>query len=344
MNRIAGIALAAAGAGLALAGWSVQRRRRRMIDLRGCVAVITGGSRGLGLQLARELAAEGCSIALCARDEEELRRARTDVESHGGIAFTHTCDVSDRGQIEHFINSVRERFGKIDILVNNAGVIRVGPIDNMQVEDFEHAMNVMFWGVVYPTLAVLPHMRERRFGRIVNITSIGGKLSFPHLVPYSCAKAASVLLSEGLRTELKRQRIDVITIVPGLMRTGSFLAAEFKGQPEAEAAWFGLSATLPGLSMSGERAARQILDAIRSGRSELTLSLPAKFAARLHGLAPGLTADILAFVNRLMLPRPAQDPRLARGHEVEPGRRSRIYRGVTQLGRSAAQRMNQAPV
>src|SRR5439155_11331763 len=116
---------------------------------------------------------------------------------------------------------VRSRFGQIDILVNNAGVIKVGPLDTMAVEDFEKAVAVMFWGVVYPTLAVLPEMRRRRSGRIAAITSIGGKVSVPHLLPYCCAKFAAVGFCEGLRAELAPYGIRVTTVVPGLMRTGS---------------------------------------------------------------------------------------------------------------------------
>src|SRR5205807_5814523 len=101
-----------------------------------------------------------------------------------------------------------------------AGTISVGPIQTMTVEDFRDAMDVMFWGMVYTTLEALPHFQRNQHGRIVNITSIGGKISVPHLVPYSCAKFAAVAFSEGIRAELSEQRIQVTTIAPGLMRTG----------------------------------------------------------------------------------------------------------------------------
>lgn len=100
-------------------------------------------------------------------------------------------------------------------------------------------------------------MRARRRGRIVNITSIGGKVGMPHLLPYTCAKFATVGLSEGLRAELGREGIRVTTIVPGLMRTGSHLKAMFRGQHEQEFTWFSLGASLPLVSMGAERAARQ---------------------------------------------------------------------------------------
>src|SRR5947207_4543781 len=189
------------------------------------------------------------------------------------------------------------RFGRIDAVINNAGIIQVGPIETMTIEDFERAMAVNFWGVVYTTLAVLPSMLARRRGNIVNITSIGGKVSVPHLLPYSCAKFAAVGFSEGLRAELARDHIPVTTIVPGLMRTGGHLNALFKGDREAEFTWFSLGASLPGISMAAERAARQIVRAAKRGEAERILSLPANLLASFHGLLPGATAGLLRLVH-----------------------------------------------
>src|SRR5204863_2590958 len=128
---------------------------------------------------------------------------------------------------------------------------------------------------VHTTLDVMPDMRARREGRIVNISSIGGKVSVPHLLPYSASKFALVGLSEGLRAELAKDGIVVTTVCPGLMRTGSPRNAQFKGQHRAEYAWFTLSDSMPFFSQSAERAARQILSACRHGEAEVVLSLPA---------------------------------------------------------------------
>src|SRR5581483_5724484 len=151
----------------------------------------------------------------------------------------------------------------VDILVNNASIIQVAPVEALGPREFQHAMAVNFWGVVHPTLAGLPRMRARRRGRIVTITSIGGKVSVPHLLPYGAAKFAAVGFSEGLRAELARDGISVTTIVPGLMRTGSILNAVFKGPHRAEFAAFSVLGSLPLVSMDAERAARQIVAATR---------------------------------------------------------------------------------
>src|SRR5437879_7816866 len=121
----------------------------------------------------------------------------------------------------------------------------MGPIESMNTEYFEEAMLTHFWGPLYSILAVLPEMKAQRRGRIVNISSIGGKISVPHMVPYSASKFALAGLSEGLRAELARHNIVVTTVFPGLMRTGSPVNAMFKGQRPQEYAWFAISDSLP---------------------------------------------------------------------------------------------------
>jgi short-subunit dehydrogenase len=254
----------------------------------------------LGLVMAREFLHEGARVAICARDVEELNRARAELSEKGGQVLAVPCDVTDQAQVRELIGVVSEHFGQIDVLVNNAGVIQVGPIEVMTIEDYEEAMKTHFWGPLYATLAVLPEMRARRDGRIVNISSIGGKVSVPHLVPYSASKFALVGLSEGLRAELKKDGVVVTTVCPGLMRTGSPRNASFKGQHRAEYAWFSISDALPISAMKAERAARQIIAACKRGDSEVILSIQAELVARFHGLFPGLTADLLGFVNYLL--------------------------------------------
>src|SRR5437763_6845434 len=117
---------------------------------------------------------------------------------------------------------VAARHGRLDVVVNNAGIIEVGPQGTMSLADCQTVMGVNFWGAVHVTLAALPHLRRSSSGQILNITSIGGVVPIPHLLPYTCAKFAMVGLSEGLATELGGTGVRVTTIVPGLMRTGSY--------------------------------------------------------------------------------------------------------------------------
>ena len=334
------LAGAAAAVGAALAGRRVlnQIRNRRGDDLHGQTALITGGSRGLGLALAEEFARQGCRIMLCARDEQELMRARQELEYRGTEVSAIACDVSRQQDVERMIGAARERFGHVDILVNNAGTISVGPLLSQTLEDFRQAMDVMFWGTVYPTLAVIPEMIKRRSGRIINVTSIGGKVSIPHLLPYGCAKFATVGFSEGLHAELKRYGIHVLTVAPGLMRTGSHLNAVFKGKHEQEYGWFALSGTNPMFSIAVDRAARQIVNAARKKQAELIISWQAELLALAHGVAPGLTSRALSLVNQLL---PDAE---GTSQEAKTGRQSQsaVTRSpLTALGRRAARRYNQ---
>ncbi|HKA61790.1 MAG TPA: SDR family NAD(P)-dependent oxidoreductase, partial [Methylomirabilota bacterium] len=320
------------------------RRERARWDLADRTVLITGGSRGLGLLVARELTREGARVAITARDTGTLTRAREDLAGQGTTVLALPCDVTDREAVERLVREITQRLGPIDAVVNNAGTITVGPVDEMSVEDYEAALATNFWGPLYTIMAVLPAMRVRRAGRIVNVTSIGGRLSVPHLLPYSVSKFALVGLSEGLRAELAGEGIEISTICPGLMRTGSPRHAWFKGQHRAEYAWFSVADSLPLVSMSAERAARQIVDALRFGDADRVLSLPARVGATMHGVFPGLTAELLGLVNRLL---PG-----SRG----PGRQSPVGAGavkgeastssvspsvLTTLGDRAAERNNQ---
>jgi NAD(P)-dependent dehydrogenase (short-subunit alcohol dehydrogenase family) len=337
MNGRDRLLLMAAGAGAFAAARSIFRRMNQF-DFNGRVVLITGGSRGLGLVLARELARQGARLAICARDEAELGRAYEDLNWRART-LALPCDVTDRGQVEEMVRAVQAHYGQIDVLINNAGVIEVGPMEVMTVEDYERAMNTHFWGPLYTVLAALPDMRRRGEGRIVNISSIGGKISVPHLLPYSASKFALVGLSEGLRAELAGEGIVVTTVCPGLMRTGSPVNADFKGQHKAEYAWFTISDSLPVTSISAARAARQIIAATKRGDSEVILSVQAKLAALFHGVFPGLTADILGQVNRLLPEAGGIGTERAKGKESQSGI---TQSWLTALTDEAARRNNEA--
>lgn len=324
-------------------GWLAYRALQwgRQENLYGQVVLITGGSRGLGLALAREFAREGCRLVLAARDVQELMRAQQDLRQRGAEVLIMSCDVTDQEQVRSLVDQATQRFGRVDIVVNNAGIIQVGPMSTTTTKDFASALDVMFWGTLYPTLAVLPQMRARRRGHVVNITSIGGMVSVPHLLPYTCAKFAAVGLSEGLRAELGQEGIRVTTVVPGLMRTGSYVQARFKGQQEHEFIWFALGSTLPLISMSAERAAQQIVRATRCGAAECILGLPANIVGRLHGLCPGTTANLLSLANRLLPGAEGAHYTSTSGMEVQQRLCSPVLHVLTGLGRAAARRLHQ---
>ena len=328
-----------------LAG-AVLTARRAQDDLHGEVAVVTGASRGLGLLLARELAGQGCPLVICARDAAELERAADELRAAGAEVTTVACDVTDEATPQLLIDTAVQRYGRLDILVSNAGVIQVGPVQAAQIGHYEMAMNTMALAPARLALTALPVMRRQGHGRIVTIGSIGGKISVPHLLPYSTAKFAAIGFSEGLRAELGRGPVTVTTVVPGLMRTGSHLQARFTGQPSKEFTWFSLGASLPLVSMDAERAARQIIAAVRQRRAEIILTPAGQLVSRAAGIVPGMTSEILHLVQRLALPAPSGEPGAAvadeaQGHELRPAMGNKTFDRLTTLGRAAASRFNE---
>ena len=315
MTRTQQTALAAGA--LALGGVLLSRglRAGKRMDFNGRIVVITGGSRGLGLLIARQLVDEGAHVTIAARDEAELQRAHEDLASRGARVHVVACDVGKRDQAERLIQETVERHGRIDLLVNNAGVMKVGPVEHMEHADFEEAMAVHFWGPLHTTLAAVPAMKRQGGGRIVNISSIGGKIGVPHLTPYCASKFALTGLSDSLRGELAKDQILVTTVCPGMMRTGSPFNAWFKGNHRDEFTWFTIADSIPVASIDGRRAAAQVIDAARYGDPELIITLPAKLAVIANAVAPELVAFMMSTANTSLLPPPTDDA----GHESHSG-------------------------
>ena len=309
---------------------------------------MTGGSRGLGLLLARELARHGCPLVICARDAAELDRAAGQLRAAGAEVTAIACDLTDEASPPRLVDTALERYGRLDIVISNAGIIQVGPVQAAQLSHYEDAVQTMALAPVRLALTALPVMQRQGHGRIVTIASIGGKLAVPHLLPYSTAKFAAVGFSEGLRAELGRGPVTVTTVVPGLMRTGSHLQARFTGQADKEFTWFALGASLPLLSMDAERAARQIIEAVRARRAEIILTPAGQLVSRVAGLAPGLTSEVLHLVQQLTLPAQAGQPAHRTGdgipgHALNPALARKAFDRLTALGRAAAGRFNERP-
>lgn len=260
--------------------------------------MITGGSRGLGLILARELAKKGARLTLLARNDDLLDKVKQELESYAAEVFVRTCDIRDTDDAQKAVDESLERFGNIDMLINNASIIQVGPYRTMKQEDIHNSMDLHLWAPVNLTEKVLPQFRRQNHGRIINIASIGGKMAVPHLLPYCVGKFALVGYSESLQAELAKENIFVTTVCPGLMRTGSTKQALFKGTADLEKSWFEGLASVPGISIDAERAARQILDAGRRAKPYLIVSLPARVAVAFHNLAPNTSSRFMSLMDR----------------------------------------------
>ncbi|MDD7919213.1 SDR family NAD(P)-dependent oxidoreductase [Actinomycetospora callitridis] len=271
------------------------------------MALVLGASRGLGFLVAQELGRRGHDLAVVARSADGLEAARPDLEATGATVLALPADLSSRPGAEAVVETAAQRFGRLDVVVANAGIIQVAPLRALDAGDIATAHDAIFWSAVHPVMAALPILRRRGGGRIVVITSIGGKIPTPRLLPYTAAKFATVGFAESLRTEAGRDDITVTTVVPGLMRTGSTRNALVGGDREAELRWFTALASLPLLSMDAGAAARRIVAGGLAGRAEVVLTPAAKVGLRVHGIAPGLTQRALGLLDRL-LPTPGEAP------------------------------------
>jgi NAD(P)-dependent dehydrogenase (short-subunit alcohol dehydrogenase family) len=329
-------------AGAAAVGLATYLRRRPSIDLVGRTVLITGGSRGLGLVLARTFLARGANVALMARDPGELARA---VESLGpGVPVAGIVgDVRVPDCCRQTVDEVIARFGRLDVLVNNAGLILSAPLARTSIDDFEALMDVHFWGTLHMTSAALPHLLAHPGARVATICSIGGKLAVPHLSAYCSSKFAQAGLSAALAEELRQHGVLVTTVFPGLMRTGSHLHARFRGDAAREYQLFALAAGTPLLAISAERAAREIVRAVVRGQAELVLPASSRLAVRTVALAPNLTLGMLGAVNRWLpdgrVPRSRRARSIAvRGADLPL---APVARAAIVLGERAADRNNE---
>lgn len=312
-------------------------RHRFPLDRRS--VVITGGSRGLGLLLAREFGRLGATVAICSRTPSELEKAAADLRGRGIRTHASVCDVTNPEQVRRFVDEVVAATGRLDVLVNNAGVISMAPFANTTLADFERSLATHFWGPLHAILAARPYLRRAR-GRILNISSIGGRVSVPHLLPYCAGKFALVGLSEGLRAELAREGIVVTTATPGLMRTGSHGRVRLRGRHRREAMFFAAAVATPLTSKNAGRAARAIVRACREGRAHATPGIQARIAGIVNVVMPELSAGIASMAATHLLPGPAH---AADGDRVLTGRDVGFSWLGPLLPESAARRNNEMP-
>jgi NAD(P)-dependent dehydrogenase (short-subunit alcohol dehydrogenase family) len=285
--------------------WSRSRRVYEALrdePFKGKIAVVTGGARGLGLAISRRLAHAGATVVLVSRSEHQLRSAVDDLRRGGHSASFHVCDVTDSDAVHGTIRQIVSEFGGIDVLVNAAGVIGVTPFAHATAADFELSLQTHFWGPYYTITAALPSLSRRR-GRVINISSIGGRIAVPHLLPYSVGKFALCALSDGLNAELADRGVSVLTVTPGLMRTGSYRNVTVRGQHRAEATWFALASATPLTAVDASQAASQIVQSAIRREARLTIGGQARLAEVASAIAPELSARLARTATRL-LPAP----------------------------------------
>lgn len=191
--------------------------------LKDRVAVVTGAGQGIGKAVARKMALEGAWVALVEWNPETGPQVLAELQSLGSKALLISCDVADRIGVEAMVQEVLEKWGRLEILVNNAGFDRPATLLKVTDEDFEAVLGVHLKGSLNTVRAVAPHMMERSYGKIVNISSIYGRTGAVAAVSYSAAKAAILGLTKSLARELGKHAINVNAVLPGLTATPTIL-------------------------------------------------------------------------------------------------------------------------
>lgn len=265
------------------------------IDYRDQVAVVTGASSGIGEALARELARRGAALALVARRQARLEALAKEIEVAGGRASVHPCDVSEPEAVEATARDVLARWGRVDLLVNDAGSARHVLFQDQELADVAQLLRTNVLGAAAWILQVLPSMRERGRGAIVNISSFAGLVPQVDEAAYSATKAALSALSEALGHELATQGIHVMAVHPVLVRTEMFTPEVMARMPKGAARSF----------ITAEAFVAELLRALERGERSVVIPRRYRWIPRLQTLFPRLLGRALARNRLAALEAPA---------------------------------------
>jgi len=273
-------------------------------------AVITGASSGIGKALAVHLAKKyKAHIVIGGRNLDQLEETKTEIEKVGGKCLIKAQDIGVPGAAQDTVQACIDNFGSIALLVNNAGLAQSGRFEQLSVEQFRQVFDVNFFAALEGVYAALPTFKEQGFGKIVNVSSVAGKVAFAGSVCYSASKFALTAMSNGSGLELAGQNIDVLTVCPGWVRTEFFEknhVAKFKnptliaeeGSPRG---WIMKHL----LSISSQEAALQIVEELqKSGSREIVMTAPGKIIERMQGVCPKVVSALSS-----MIPLDYTDPK-----------------------------------
>jgi hypothetical protein len=255
-------------------------------------AVVTGASSGIGAELARQLARRGARVALVARRRERLAQLAKEIEAAGGRASVHACDVASRAEVEAAAREVLAAHGGVDLLVNAAGYVRHVLFKDHDLDDIERMTRTNYLGSVYWIKAVLPGMRERRAGWIVNVSSFAGLLPQPDEAAYSASKCALTGLSEAIGHELAPLGIHVLAVHPALVRTEMFTPEVMARMPKGSEKRF----------IGADQFCAELFRALERGETSVIVPRRYSFVPRVHALLPRRLSAAAARARLKVLP------------------------------------------
>jgi len=255
-------------------------------SLAGAVVAITGASSGIGWECALAFAREGAAVAASARREDRLRALEEKLRALGSDVLVMTTDVAEEDQVRRFVDATLTRFGRLDVMVNNAGYGVRGLVEETPAAACRRLMEVNYLGTLYGCQAVVPHMRQRAAGVIINVSSIVGHRSLPGGGPYAATKAAQISLTESLRVELKGTGVAVCSVHP--------IGTETEFGQVADASSDGRGGGAVGPQQSAHDVARAVVRCAKRPRPEIYPYRLSRGIVWLNAVAPGLVDRIAA--------------------------------------------------
>jgi NAD(P)-dependent dehydrogenase (short-subunit alcohol dehydrogenase family) len=250
------------------------------MKLKGSTVIVTGASSGIGRETARRFAQAGSNVVLASRNGKALEALARELEPLPGGRLVVPTDIADREAVKAMVERTLREFGSIEVLVNNAGLGLNAPIADGTLENIRYIFEVNLFGAIHCIQAVTPHMKERRRGTIVNVSSVMGRLAGPYNGAYSAAKAALNALTDAMRQELEPYGIGVTVIYPGYTITGFHpnSLSEVKMPPQSRLV----------RGVGPEAVAQTIVQAVRKGRREAYVTLGDAAAVMIKNLSPRL--------------------------------------------------------
>jgi len=188
-------------------------------NIEGKVVVITGASSGNGEATARYLSSRGATVVLGARRADRLQSLADELTRKGGKAFAIQTDVTEVNQVKRLVDEAVKTFGRIDVMINNAGLMPHSPLERLKIDDWDRMIDVNLRGVLYGIAAALPYMKQQKSGHVINVSSVAGHKVRPGSAVYAATKTAVLVISEGLRQEVKPYNIRTTVISPGALAT-----------------------------------------------------------------------------------------------------------------------------
>jgi NADP-dependent 3-hydroxy acid dehydrogenase YdfG len=188
-------------------------------NIEGKVVVITGASSGNGEATARHLSAQGATVVLGARRVDRLKSLADELSHNGGKALAVPTDVTQYVQVKRLVDAAVQTYGRVDVMINNAGLMPHSPLERLKIDDWNRMIDVNLKGVLYGIAAALPYMKQQKAGHIINVSSVAGHTVRPGSAVYAATKTAVLVISEGLRQEVKPYNVRTTVISPGAIAT-----------------------------------------------------------------------------------------------------------------------------